>query len=409
MKGTVYPRPSVKDGTGAKRPVKGSTWTYAFSVTTGAGRRQITKGGFRTKRDAEAALAEALTEHGQGGPAKVEPSKMALATYLRSEWLPTLHGLKPKTRSSYAELVDAYVVPTLVDGVPFGDQRLCDLTPGMVSKLYDELRTNGRRRPKKDGSRALAESTVHHVHVVVSSALGHAVEVGLLRTSPIVALPKKHRPKQPAKSRPEMHVWTAEQARTFLAKASTDRLVGMYDLALNTGLRRGELVALRWADVDLERSVLAVRHSTVTVGYEAVDGTPKSDRARTIDIDEGTVAALKAHRRRQLEERMAWGEAWTDTGLVFTREDGTALHPQTALWHLRRLSRTAGVPEIRLHDLRHTHATLGLAAGVPPKVMQERLGHASVQITIDLYSHVVPGMQADAAAKIGALLRSSPA
>ena len=103
---------------------------------------------------------------------------------------------------------------------------------------------------------------------------------------------------------------------------------------------------------------------------------------------------------------MAWGEAWTDTGLVFTREDGTALHPQTALWHLRKMSKAAGVPEIRLHDLRHTHATLGLAAGVPPKVMQERLGHSSVQITLDLYSHVVPGMQADAAARIGALLRA---
>jgi integrase len=150
-----------------------------------------------------------------------------------------------------------------------------------------------------------------------------------------------------------------------------------------------------------------VRRSTATVGYEAIEGTPKSGRARTIDLDPDTVAALKAHRRRQLEDRMAWGEAWTDTGLVFTREDGTALHPQTALWHLRKLSRAAGVPEVRLHDLRHTHATLGLAAGVPPKVMQERLGHSSVQITLDLYSHVVPGMQADAAARIGALLRGA--
>ncbi len=406
MKGTVYPRPSVKDETGAKRPVKGSTWTYAFSVTTGTGRRQVTKGGFRTKRDAEGALAEALAEHGQGGPAKVEPSKMSLTAYLRNEWLPTLHGLKPKTRSSYTELVDAYLVPLEVDGVPFGDQRLCDITPGLIGKFYDALRTRGRRRAKADGSRALAESTVHHVHVVLSSALGHAVEAGFLRVSPVVQLPKKGRPKQPGKSRPEMQVWTAEEARTFLAKSAGDRLVGMYDLALNTGLRRGELVALRWVDVDLEHASLAVRRSTTTVGYVPTDGTPKSDRARTVDIDEGTVAALKAHRKRQLEERMAWGEAWTDTGLVFTREDGTALHPQTALWHLRKMSKAAGVPEIRLHDLRHTHATLGLAAGVPPKVMQERLGHSSVQITLDLYSHVVPGMQADAAARIGALLRA---
>lgn len=399
MKGTVYPRPSAKDENGVKRPVKGSTWTYAFSVTTATGRRQITKGGFRTKRDAEDALTIELAEHGQGGAVKVEPSKMALTTYLRDEWLPTLHGLKPTTRQGYSDLAEAYVIPEL------GDERLCDLSPGQVAKFYDHLRTSGRRRPTKDGSTALAESTVHHVHVALSAALGHAVEAGFLRVSPITQLPRKARPKASGKDTPEMRVWTAEQARAFLASAAKDRLVGLYDLALNTGLRRGELVGLRWEDVDLERSTLAVRRSTSTVGYEAVDGTPKSNRARTIDLDDGTVAALKAHRKRQLEERMAWGEAWTDTGLVFTREDGTALHPQTLLWHLRKLSKVAGVPAIRLHDLRHTHATLGLAAGVPPKVMQERLGHSSVQITLDLYSHVVPGMQADAAAKIGALLR----
>lgn len=404
MKGTVYPRPSVKDPkTGAKRPVKGSTWTYAFSVPTAEGRRQITKGGHRTKADAEAALSEALTEYGQGGPAaKAEPSKMALTTYLRTEWLPTLHGLKATTRNGYRDLVEAYLVPGAL-----GDLRLCDITPGQVASFYNDLRTNGRRRPKKDGSRTLSESTVHHVHVCLSAAMGHAVESGLLRVSPVTQLPKRGRPKATSSAKPEMTVWTAEEARTFLESAADDRLVGMYDLALNTGLRRGELVGLRWADVDLERSVLSVRRATATVGYATVDDTPKSHKARTIDLDEGTVTALKAHRKRQLEERLAWAEAWHDTGLVFTREDGSALHPQTALWHLRKLSKAAGVPEIRLHDLRHTHATLGLAAGVPAKVMQERLGHSSVQITIDLYSHVVPGMQADAAAKIGSLLRGS--
>src|SRR3546814_10334220 len=112
MKGTILPRPSVRDPkSGAKRPVKGSTWTYVFSVSTATGRRQVTKGGYRTKAEAEAALAEALTEHGQGGPAQVEPSKMALATYLEHEWLPTLHGLKASTRKGYEDLVRAYVVP----------------------------------------------------------------------------------------------------------------------------------------------------------------------------------------------------------------------------------------------------------------------------------------------------------
>lgn len=403
MKGSIWPRPFTKDPTtGARRPVKGSTWTYQFEVPkAGGGRRFITKGGHTTKREAEAALAAALADHGQGGLAKVEPSKMALSTYLGDEWLPTLHGLKPSTRKGYSDLVDAYIVPGL------GDVRLCDLTAGQVAKFYDRLRTSGRRRPTKDGAKGLSESSVHHVHVALSAAMRHAVEAGYLRVSPVVQLPKASRPKVSAQQRPEMTVWTLDQARAFLAVASTDRLGSLFELALQTGMRRGELVALRWADVDLEGALVAVRRNTVTVGYEATDGTPKGNRARTIDIDEHTVAMLKAHRRRQLEERMAWGEAWTDTGLVFTREDGTPLHPQTALHHLRRLSAKAGVPKIRLHDLRHTHATLGLAAGVPAKVMQERLGHSSIEITMDLYSHVVPGMQADAAAKIGGLLRGA--
>jgi integrase len=192
-----------------------------------------------------------------------------------------------------------------------------------------------------------------------------------------------------------------------LAHAEGDRLAMVFELALATGLRRGELAGLRWVDADLDAAQLAVRRNRVSVGYDAVDGTPKAGRARTIDLDEGTVAALRAHRRRQLEERMAWGEAWDDNGLVFTRENGAPLHPQTLLHHLRRLSRAAGVPAVRLHDLRHTHATWGLAAGVPAKVMQERLGHSSVQITLDLYSHVIPGMQADAAARIRGLLRGA--
>lgn len=381
--------------------MKGSTWTFQFAVPRGEGRRFITKGGFRTKKEAEAALAEALADHGRSPTASVEPSKLPLARYLTEEWLPTLHGLKPTTRRGYRVLVDAYIVPGL------GDVRLCDLTAGQVAKFYEQLRTSGRKRPKKDGSRGLSDSTVHHVHVAMSAALGHAVEAGLLRISPISQLPKKARPKVRSEQRPEMTVWSVDECQQFLAVAADHRLGPVYELDLNTGLRRGELVALRWANVDLEAKVLAVRRNSAVVDYEIVEGTPKGNRARTVDLDDGTVAALRAHRRRQLEERLAWGEAWQEHGLVFTKEDGSPLHPQTLLWHLRKISAAAGVPRVRLHDLRHTHATLGLAAGVPAKVMQERLGHSSVQITLDLYAHVLPGMQADAAAKIGGLLRGA--
>lgn len=327
---------------------------------------------------------------------------MPLAVYLRDEWLPTLTSLAPSTRNSYRSVVDTYIAPHV------GDTRLCDVTAGQIAKLYKRLRESGSNRKGKGGVRVvrpLSERTVHKVHVTLTSSFAHAVESGMLRVSPIAQLPKKNRPKQGGHDRAEMRVWTAEQARAFLAAATDDRHGAIYDLDLNTGLRRGELAGLRWEDVDLDRAQLAVRRNRVSVDHTVHDGVPKSRKARTVDLDADTVAMLRAHRRRQLEERLKWGEAWTDTGLVFTREDGTALHPTTITWHLKRLTKLAKVPTIRLHDLRHTHATLGLAAGVPVKVMQERLGHASSQITLDLYSHVIPGMQADAAAKIGTLLR----
>lgn len=400
MKGTVFFRQS-KASSNAGRAKKQGTWTYAFSVNKADGsRRQVTKGGFATKKECESALTDRMADFGASPTAAVEPSKMALERYLRDEWLPVIDAaLKPSTATSYRDLVEAYVIPHL------GDLRLCDVTQGQVAKLYTTLRTSGRRRARKNGDQSLSESTVRHVHVVLSAAFGHAVEAGLLRHSPIAALPRKSRPKQTSHTKPEIQVWTAEQAQTFIEATAGDRLGAMFDLDLNTGLRRGELVALRWDDVDLDRGTLAVRRNRVTVNYAVSEGTPKSRTARVVDIDAETVAMLRRHRRRQLEERMAWGEAWTETGLVFTRQDGTALHPQTATWHFHRLARAAGVPVLRLHDLRHTHATLGLAAGVPPKVMQERLGHSSIQITMDLYSHVIPGMQADAAAKIAGLLR----
>jgi integrase len=399
MRGTVFFRES-KAAAAAGRGKKQGTWTYQFAVPKGGGgRRYVTKGGYATKRDAEAALTEALAEHGQGNAAKVEPSKMALAAFLRDEWLSSLVSVKPTTRAGYEHLVDRHIVPHL------GDVRLRDLTTAQVLAFYERLRTSGRARATKDGRTGLSETTVHAVHVALGAALRHAVEAGQLRVSPVEQLPRKARPRVAKSRRDEMRTWTAVEAQQFLAAASGDRFAALFDLALNTGLRRGELAALRWADVDMDRAVLAVRRNRVLVRYAVEAGTPKGGRARTVDLDPGTVAMLRSHRVRQSADRLAWGEAWTDSGQVFTREDGTALHPQTLTWHLRRLTKLAGVPAIRVHDLRHTHATLGLAAGVPPKVMQERLGHASVQITLDLYSHVVPGMQADAAARIGALLR----
>lgn len=404
MKGTVFFRQSkTSDSTGkAKRQ---GTWTYAFSVPKAGGRRQISKGGFATKKACEAALAEALVAHGQSGQAPVEPSKRLLGEYLQ-EWLDGRTNLKASTRSSYQRTITNLVAPFL------GDVRLCDLTPMAVTKLYRTLRERGGftrkgKKAERTQTEPLSDRSVHKVHVVLCAALGYAARNGLVRVNPMTLIDKDDRPKQNGADSPEMKTWTADEASKFLASSAHDRWAPIYDLDLHSGLRCGELAGLRWADVHLDDAVLITRNNRVSVDYVVHEGTTKSNKGRRVDLDAETIVMLRRWKVRQLEERLEWGESWTDSGYVFTYEDGRALHPGTIGWHFERLTKAAAVPRIRLHDIRHTHATLGLAAGVPLKVMSERLGHASTQITADLYQHVMPGMGADAASKVAGLLRRS--
>jgi integrase len=198
-------------------------------------------------------------------------------------------------------------------------------------------------------------------------------------------------PIPPKVSRPEMSVWTGEQLRAFLASLASDRLSAAFLLAATSGMRRGEILGLRWSDVDLDAGRLAVRQQLVTTGYRLSFTEPKTNKGkRALDLDPATVGALRAHRSRQLEERLAWGEGYQDPGLVFTSEDGGPLHPQSFSGSFERHVRASGLPPIRLHDLRHTYATIALGAGMHPKVVSERLGHASITITLDTYSHVIP-------------------
>ena len=172
-----------------------------------------------------------------------------------------------------------------------------------------------------------------------------------------------------------------------------------------TGMRRGEAIGLRWSDVDLEGGRLAVRRALIPSGREVIVSEPKTVKGRrVIAIDPGTVEVLKAQAARQLDEQKEWEDAWVDSGLVFTLENGEALDPESVSRYWRQAVKMSMLPPIRLHDLRHTHATLALQAGIHPKVVSERLGHATISITLDTYSHAIPAMQEEAAALIAGLV-----
>ncbi len=366
----------------------GDGWQFVIDAGLDAHgkRRQHRRRGFATKKLAQAAMVEAQTAalHGE----LVSCGRRTVAEYLE-QWLEAVRaGLEPAGYTNYRTCLSLYVVPRL------GHVQLAALTPLTLSSLYaDLLRAGGR------GGRPLSNTTVRLVHGVVRKALNDAVLWGLLSKNPALraAVPKRRRP--------ILTVWTPEQASAFLSATTNDRMQACWLLALSTGMRRGELAGLSWSDLDLERGRLQVTtQRTTDSDYQVITKEPKASSRRSVALAGHTVAALRRHHAVLARERLAAGTAWTDSGLVFVDELGRGLHPQRLTDLFQQAADAAGLPRIRLHDLRHTSATLALVAGVHPKIVQERLGHATISMTLDTYSHVIAGMQHDAAAQVEALL-----
>ena len=199
--------------------------------------------------------------------------------------------------------------------------------------------------------------------------------------------------------------WNAKQLKGFLDATKQDRLGPLWRVLAMTGMRRGEACGLRWEDVDLEKGRLSVRRALIPHGDGVIVSEPKTARGRrSIALDPGTIEAPKAQAQRQLADQEDKREVWSDSGYVFTKESGEPLPPQMASRAFAQAAATAKLPRIRLHDLRHTHASLALAAGINPKVISERLGHATVSITLDTYSHAIPAMREEEAALIADLV-----
>jgi integrase len=371
---------------------RGSTYSYWLDIgpdpLTGK-RRQRTKGGFRTKRECQAALNEAISALRSG--TLVQPSRRTVASFLVEEWLPAVRmaGLRDSTWASYRMNVEKHLVPGL------GAIELQRLSSAQLNAFYRELLTKGRR----NRAGGLAPKTVRYIHSILHRALRDAVRWGyVVRNVADAADPPK------AKT-PEMRVWTPAQLRAFLEHVRGDRLYAAWLLAATTGMRRGEILGLRWSDLDVDAGRVAVRRPRILVDYQVQVSEPKTARGRrSLALDPVTVAALRAHRARQAEEKLAVGGRYRDSELVFTGPDGTAVHPERLSDWFRQHVRAAGLPRIRLHDVRHSYATAALAAGVPAKVVSERLGHATIAITLDVYSHVIPGMDAQAANAVASLI-----
>lgn len=209
----------------------------------------------------------------------------------------------------------------------------------------------------------------------------------------------------PRSKAPEIQTWHQEELKRFLDHVVADRLYAAWLLLATTGLRRGELLGLKWQDVDLDAGRIVIRHALMSVGGKLSVSAPKTSKSRRgLSLDATTTAALRAHRGRQLQERLAWGPDYQDAGFVFCREDGTPVRPDSFSRRFQTLAGTAGLPVIRVHDVRHTYASIALTAGTHPKVVADRLGHSTIGTTLDTYSHVVQSLEEHAAARVASVI-----
>jgi len=363
---------------------RGGFWCFVIDLPrVGTGnRRQRWFSGFGTRKKAEAALSAALSDLGKGS--YVEPSPMTVSDFLH-RWLDdhVQHNCAAKTGERYAEIVRNHVLPVI------GQVKLCELKPAHIQELYSHAKRAGR----KDGRGGLSSRTVHHIHRVLTNAFNAGVKWQLLANNPVRAA---------TPPRPEVKEMVA------LSQQQSLRLLELrlsVFLALTTGMRRGELLGLKWSDIDWDRRIVSVKRALKQSRRGLELQRPKTARsARTIALPPIALEALRSHKIVQAEGRMRFGRAYRDLGLVLAEPDGGFKRPDALSTNFAAfVRRHSELPKVRFHDLRHTHASLLLQAGEHAKVVSERLGHSSVAFTLDTYGHLMPGMEEAAAAKLDGL------
>lgn len=321
-------------------------------------------------------LAERLAAEKRGRADAVR--SLTFGAYLTGQWLPGKKlQLAASTYRGYERNVQRHILPTL------GRIGLRRLRHHHIEALYDKLLT-----PKAE-RRALAPKTVYEVHLVIRGSLDVAVRRGLV-TRNVALIARSPRLKTSQKT--EAQSWTAQHLQQFLRATAGHRMFPLLWLAAMTGMRRNEVLGLKWGDIDFKKNTLSLNRGLVAIGYDVHQTRGKTRNARRpIDLDATTMSVLAGWKALQTAELAAVGI--DDDGWVFTDGDGQSIHPHALSQVFERIARRAGVPVIRLHDLRHTHGTLLIKEGVPVKVVSERLGHANIAFTIQTYQHV-PGRHA---------------
>jgi integrase len=372
--------------------------------------RFITKT-YKKRGEAKDYLAKVQRDRSEGKV--IHESKLTLGQYL-DRWIDTAvkQSARPQTAESYKTILDLYIREGL------GGYRLDQLTPlaiqGHLQALSEKVSTRRVRAPKKakgrDGEQQpafitkeyrLSPRTIRYAHAILSAALKQAVRWRILAHNPAADVERVRQPRH------EMQALGPDQAKKLLEALKDTKHETLFTVALYTGMRPGEYLGLKWQDINLKKGTITVQRTLV----KSEDGfrfdEPKTERSRrTIPVPPNVVEMLRRYRAEQLERRLKLHGAWEQPDLVFTNEIGGYLERQNLLQrHLRPALKAAGLPQtFRLYDLRHSAATLLLVAGVHPKVVSERLGHASITMTLDTYSHVLPHMQKDASDKMEELL-----
>lgn len=337
---------------------------------------------FKSQREARTWVNETTSQVEDG--LTVMGAKTTLEEYLK-DWLVTVQtSVRPKTHEQYSQIVRQHIIPAL------GRIKLKDLTPGNIQSLYN---MKLREKEKK-------ERTVVMIHAVLHRALNQALKMGYLGRNPADGVTK------PRLKRQEMKILKENEVLTFLSTAKGTRFELLFYMAVTTGLRQGELLGLKWSDLDWNRGILSIQRQAQRIrGKGIVFSEPKSASGkRSIVLGKTTIDKLRSHLNQQQLQREVIGDKWVDHDLIFPSTVGTPMG-HSNLWKIfKDLLKKAGLPIIRFHDLRHTAASLMLIQGIHPKVVQERLGHADISLTLNTYSHVVPSMQEEVGDKMDELL-----